>query len=220
MGMFPVVSLDLLLRDDTPSEREAVIARASSLLAEFRKVEEEWRLEYGIAALRSWNIRIMDPPAGSLKAEIYVYSASNELLYSALSPAVLKLFENSSQMVLKIALFQDKKGRNHRGVTIGTLPAILAQDLLTEANIINDVTKNVAPNFKTSALLDPLESLGMAKVLFLSFSQYGAEMGRARRTVANTAAGQNVLRLLAPYGVTARSGWGKRLATRVIGLIF
>jgi hypothetical protein len=220
MGNMPLLTISGLLRESTLQEHDAMVSHVRSVAETLREIEVQWRLAHGIEALEKWQVWVIDRLAVALTVDVSVYSIFDETLHSASSPALLKLFENTSQMVLKIPMGLNDAGKICRGITIGTRASVLANDLLTEASLIGSVENNVPLNFKISALLDALASANQDKALFLTFSQWGTEMASARRELARTEGGQRTLQLLAPYRVTARSGWVMRLVSRTLGRIF
>jgi hypothetical protein len=75
-----------LLRDNTPQERDAMVASAKRVVEDLLELERLWRLTYGVEALRKWQVWVLDHPAATLTADILVYSNIDEFLHCASSP--------------------------------------------------------------------------------------------------------------------------------------
>lgn len=206
----PLATVDSLLLQGSPEERSGASGRAVGILKRLGAEEQARRDAAAEPPLNRWNVVTDD--GRCVAPQIYAWATGDdELLRHIPSPEVCDLLGGTSQVTLHIPLIQEQGVRLRRNVVIGTRAALLASELMKEARLVGLVNEKDKLDFEMKQVLEPVLEAGADKVMILGPRELDREYLSAKRELAKTAGGREVLRVLAPYRVTSGSDKWRRM---------
>ena len=217
--ILPTAIVRTCLLDEVLNEEKMAESFGAEVLNELVRTENIYRCQNNMNILSGASYSAIDKMRrfGPLHTSMWSELGGEIRFFPAAS--VVELFRGKSNVMLRIAQLHPFHGKRENNFSVGSSAALVLFGLLYEARLIGIAGAGESFSFRAQELSRIIDGvLGNEEVLSIKESGLNKFYMSAKERIAKTPSGRRAYELLAPYGVTPRSVWWRRIFCR--GSIF